>query len=157
MTFSLTVPTNQEFSGTPVTPSNQFQRTISWPVPGIKYRPPLTLTYEKHRTFVEQFRMTLAGWQKPMFGPIHCLQKNQSLFHANQAHGNISLISNASVQKSKQSSFAWILAHGLCPLWRGVRLAPGPAADIYSGRAEAFGLLAGLMFLQHYIHSYGPH
>jgi len=38
-------------------------------------------------------------------------------------------------------------------MWRGVGLAPG---DIYSGRAEAFGMLAALIFLQHYVNSYGP-
>jgi len=41
-------------------------------------------------------------------------------------------------------------------LWSGVGLAPGHAKDIYSGRAEAFGILAGLLFLQHYITSYNP-
>jgi len=155
MTFTLTVPTNQEFSGTPVTPSDQHQRIISWPVPGVEYWPPPTTHYDQHCTIVEQFRTTLDGWQKPLFGPIRRIQQTPRLYQANQAHGNISLISDASVQKSKQSGFAWILAHGQSPLWRGVGLAPGPAADIYSGRAEAFGLLAGLTFLQHYIHSYG--
>jgi len=156
MTFSLTVPTNQEFNGTPVTPSDKAQRTISRPIPGIEYRPPTTLRHDNHRTLVEQFRTMLAGWQKPLFGPIRRLQPNPSLLQVTQARGNISLISDASVQKTKQSGFAWILAHGHRPLWRGVGLAPGPAADIYSGRAEAFGLLAGLTFLQYYIHSYGP-
>ncbi len=156
MTFTLTVPTNQEFSGTSVTPSNQHQRIISWPVPGIEYRPPPTAHYDQYRTIVEQFRMTLDSWQKLMFGPICRIQPTPCLYQANQAHGNISLISDASVQKSKQSGFTWIIAHGQSPMWCGVGLAPGPAADIYSGRAEAFGLLAGLTFLQHYIHSYGP-
>jgi len=36
------------------------------------------------------------------------------------------------------------------PLWRGVGLAPH-ADDMYSGRAEAFGLLAGLIFIQSYL------
>jgi len=37
-----------------------------------------------------------------------------------------------------------------------VGLAPGNAEDMYSGQAEAFGLLATLLFLAHYIESYGP-
>jgi len=48
MAFSLMVPTNQEFNGSPVTPSDQFQRTISLPVPGIEYRPPLTPIHNHH-------------------------------------------------------------------------------------------------------------
>jgi len=66
----------------------------------------------------------------------------------------IILVSNASVQKSKQSSFAWIITHDTTTLWKGIGLAPGTDEDIYSGRAEAFGLLAGLLFIQHYIKSY---
>jgi len=41
-------------------------------------------------------------------------------------------------------------------LWKGVGLAPGTADDMYSGRAEAFGLLAALLFLAHYIESFEP-
>jgi len=146
MAFSITVPTNQEFRGPPVTPSDRFQRIISTPVPGIEYQPPASPQYNCHRTFVEQSRTTLDKWQKPLFGPIRRIRPTPSLLQANQARRIISLISDASVQKSKQSGFAWILAQGPCPLWHGVGLAPGPATDIYSGRAEAFGLLAGLTF-----------
>jgi len=66
------------------------------------------------------------------------------------------LVSDASMQNSKQSSFAWVINHKDTKLWQGVGIAPGPAADIYSGRAEAFGLIAGLTFLQHYVESYKP-
>jgi len=65
------------------------------------------------------------------------------------------LVSDASVQKSKHSGFAWVISQDDLVLWKGVGLAPGMADDIYSGRAEAFGLLAGLTFLKHYIASYG--
>jgi len=57
------------------------------------------------------------------------------------------IISNASVQKTKQSSFAWVIAQDDQSLWKGVGLAPGTADNMYSGRAEAFGLLAALLFL----------
>jgi len=46
--------------------------------------------------------------------------------------------------------------HETTALWKGVGLAPGNVEDIYSGQAEAFGLLAGFLFLQHYIKSYNP-
>jgi len=65
-------------------------------------------------------------------------------------------VSDASVQKTKQSGFAWVIAHDDRPLWKGAGLAPGNADDMYSGRAEAFGLLAALLFLAHYIDSYRP-
>jgi len=71
-----------------------------------------------------------------------------------QAHGLILLVSDASVQKNKQSGFAWVITNRTTPLWRGVGLAPGPAEDMYSGRAEAFGLLAGLIFIQSYLEQY---
>jgi len=35
-------------------------------------------------------------------------------------------------------------------------LTPGSAEDMYSGQVEAFGLLAGLTFLQYYISCYAP-
>jgi len=156
MTFSLTIPTNQDFIRPPVTPSDKFQRTVALPVLGIEYRLPLTPIHSHHCSLITQFRMTLAIWQKPMCGPICQLQPTPSLLLANHARGIISLISDASVQKSKQSGFAWILAHGTSPLWQGVGLAPGPAGDIFSCQAEAFGLLAGLTFLRHYIQCYEP-
>jgi len=67
------------------------------------------------------------------------------------------IVSDASVQRNKQSGFAWMIAHENTPLWKGVGLAPGQAEDIYSGRAEAFGLIVGLTFLQYYISCYGQH
>jgi len=67
----------------------------------------------------------------------------------------ISLISNALVQKNKQSGFTWVISHHAQPLWKGIGLALGHASEIYSRRAEAFGLLASLTFLQYYISCYG--
>jgi len=57
----------------------------------------------------------------------------------------------------KQSGFAWVIAQEDRPLWKGVSLAPGMEDNLYSGQAEAFGLLAALLFLAHYIDSFGPH
>jgi len=54
------------------------------------------------------------------------------------------------------SSFVWVITTDDRTFWRGVGLALGCADDMFSGRAEAFGLLAALLFLQHYVASYGP-
>jgi len=71
-------------------------------------------------------------------------------------YGTITLVSDASVQNSKQSGFAWVITHKAMTLWKGVGVAPGPTDDIYSGRAKAFGLITSLTFLQHYVQSYKP-
>jgi len=70
------------------------------------------------------------------------------------AQGLLSLVSDASVQKNKQSGFAWVITNKNTTMWRGVGLAPGHAEDMYSGWAEAFGLLAGLLFIQSYLSYY---
>jgi len=67
------------------------------------------------------------------------------------------LVSNALVQKTKQSGFAWVIAYENQPLWKGIRLAPGTADNIYSGCAKAFGLVAGLTFMHYYITCYSHH
>ena len=41
-------------------------------------------------------------------------------------------------------------------MWKGVGLAPGTEDDMYSGRAEAFGLMAAILFFAHYVESFGP-
>ncbi len=66
------------------------------------------------------------------------------------------IVSNASVQKSSHSGFAWILAQATDPLWCGQGLAPGPVDDIHSGQAEAMGLLTALLFLSYYVKWYEP-
>jgi len=58
--------------------------------------------------------------------------------------------------EDQKSGFAWVIAHNDRSLWKGVSLAPGTADDMYSGRAEAFGLLAALLFLAHYVKSFDP-
>jgi len=68
----------------------------------------------------------------------------------------ILIVSNASVQNNGYSGFAWVIAHDATPLWRGLGLAPGPADNMYSGRAEAFGLFAAISFLQYYLSCYSP-
>ncbi len=55
-----------------------------------------------------------------------------------------------------QSGFAWIITHKTSQLWHRHGLAPGPAEDIHSGQAEAFGILAALIFIQYYLSCYCP-
>jgi len=68
----------------------------------------------------------------------------------------IMIVSDASVQNNGQSVFMWVIANHATPLWRSMGLAPGPAEDMYSGRAEAFGVLAVVSFLQFYILCFQP-
>jgi len=156
MKFSITVPTNQQFEGYPVTPYDDAHCTIFLPVPPIRNQVPLDQHHNYHETITAQFRATLQPWQRPLFGPIHCHQPTNTILKTNRNLGTLTLVSDASVQNSKQSGFAWVITHKATKLWRGVGIAPGPAEDIYSGRAEAFGLIAGLTFLKHYVDSYEP-
>jgi len=68
----------------------------------------------------------------------------------------ITIVSDASMQKDKHSGFAWVIAHQDIKLWTGVGLSPGAVEDMHSGQAKAFGMLAALLFMQHYVNSYGP-
>jgi len=69
------------------------------------------------------------------------------------------IVSDASVQKNGHGGFAWIIAQNTTLLWQGMGLAPGPEEDSYSGRAEAYGLLAALTFCTFYFGCYDapPH
>jgi len=66
----------------------------------------------------------------------------------------ITIVSNASMQKDKQTGFAWVIAYQDTKLWMGVGIALGMAEDMHSGQAEAFAMLAVLIFMQHYVQSY---
>jgi len=154
LTFSPTIPTNQTFAGPPVTPFDTYHRIIKLPIPNLPDDTTIMSPRWSYKSLITQFRTTLAPWQRPLFGPIKQMQPTYSLREVSRTNLPILLVSNASVQKNKQSSFAWILSHDTTTLWKGVGLAPGTTEDIYSGRAEAFGLLAGLLFIQHYIESY---
>jgi len=74
----------------------------------------------------------------------------------NQMKEALMIVSDASMQKDKNSGFAWVIANQATKLWTGVKLAPGAVDNIYSGWVKAFGMLAALLFLQHYIQNYGP-
>jgi len=155
LTFSATIPTNQGFEGTPVTPTDKYCRIIPLPMAPLDHRPPDPTQWMSFTSVVDQFRQNLAPWQRPLFGPITKCQPTPAMHSICMNQGLISLVSDASVQKTKQSGFAWVITNKTITLWKGVGLAPGNAEDMYSGRAEAFGLLAGLIFLQSYLSYYG--
>jgi len=156
LTFTLTVPMNQPFNGPPVMPYDINNRMVTLPIPALPSNTTTTPNYPHHQTLTKQFCTTLAEWQKPLFGPIHRLQHNSALLlEISQAGKVISVISNALVQKSKQSGFAWVITNDTTTLWQGAGVAPGHEEDLYSGHAKAFGLIAGLTFLTFYITSYG--
>jgi len=152
--FSPTIPTNQQFQGPPVTPTDKYNRVVKLPVMNLPPCPAPLTQLSPHKLFIAQFRTILEPWQKPLFGSITQCHPTPMLRDCNQDHQPIILVSDASVQKNKQSSFAWVLTCQETTLWKGIGLTPGHTEDIYSGRAEAFGVLAGLLFLQHYITSY---
>jgi len=104
----------------------------------------------------EQFRHKLRMWQRPLFGSLRKTKSPNELYQQLMQQKPIMMVSDASVQKSGHSGFAWILAHEATQLWRGQGLAPGPAEDMHSGRAEAFGILAALTFIQYYLSCYTP-
>jgi len=156
LTFSLTVPTNQQFDGHPVMPYNDGHCIIHLPVSQLRCQEQPSNNSMYQKSITAQFRTMLQPRQQPLFRPIHKHQPTKAILQTSLNHGAITLVSDASVQNSKQSRFAWVITHKAMKLWKGVGVAPGPAEDIYLGRAEAFGLIAGLTFLQHYIKSYEP-
>ena len=139
-----------------MTPTDKYKRRIDLPIPTIQKADQIQRPLCAMRSISDQLRRTLKPWQKPLFGPIYKHQPTTLLRDLCRYKHTISIISDASVQKTKQSGFAWVIAHEDRPLWKGVGLAPGTADDMYSGRAEAFGLLAALLFLAHYIESFEP-
>jgi len=82
-----------------------------------------------------------------MFGTIRKFGPTYTLHNVLNTQQPVNIVSDALVQKCGHSGFAWVIAQQADILWRGQGLAPGPADDMHSGRAEAFGLLAALLFL----------
>jgi len=150
LTFSLTIPTNQEFNRPPVTPYDTQTHLVHTLIMHLPEPTPTIDSTTVIHLLVAQFHAQLEPWQKPLYGPIRKYKKTTYLNDLCKQNQTIILVSDASVQKNKQSGFAWILTNGEQNLWAGVRIAPGTAEDMYSGRAEAFSVLAGLLFFNYY-------
>jgi len=152
--FSPTVPTSLEFKGSPVTPLDPATGYIRLPVPPLPCDPPPPNSCKLYPTLQSQFRHELLPWQCELFGSIRKAGPTYKLHHLLQNTKSIMIVSDASVQKNGQSGFAWIIANEQVILWRGNGLAPGPSEDTYSGRAEAYGIFAALIFLRFYLTCY---
>jgi len=92
----------------------------------------------------------------PPFGSLRKTKSPNDLHQQLMQQKPIMVVSNASVQKSGHSGFAWTIVHEATQLWWGQGLAPGPEEDMHSRRAEAFGILAALTFIQYYLSCYTP-
>ena len=154
--FSPTVPTTRPFEGPPITPIDPTTGQVALPVVQVDTTLNVASTPHCFRTIQEQFRNQLRTWQRPLFGSLRKSKSPNALYQQLSQQNSVMLVSDASVQKLGQSGFAWIVAHDANHLWRGQGLAPGPVEDMHSGRAEAFGILAALIFLQHYMSCYPP-
>jgi len=152
--FSPTVPSSLPFQGPPVTPLDPTMGYIRLPVPCAPTEPTGTPLQRQAATIQQQFRSSLQPWQRILFGSLRKAGSTNTLLNHLRAANTLILVSDASVQKDGQSGFAWILAHHHATLWRGSGLAPGPAEDMHSGRAEAFGILAASQFLAYYVSCY---
>ncbi len=65
----------------------------------------------------------------------------------------ISIVSDASMNAASNSCFAWEITTTTSE-WTGTGPVPGLADDNHIGRAEAYGVLAALQFLHHYLTHY---
>jgi len=153
--FLPTIPTTIPFSGPPVTPHDPNIGHVPLPIAAVNPAPS-SRQPEHFATIQKQFRHQLSPWQRPLFGSLRKSHPTNTLYQRLHDKRTLTVVSDASVQKNGHSGFAWIIADDADPLWRGQGLAPGPEDDIHSGRAEAMGLLAALIFLRYYISCYEP-
>ncbi len=154
--FSPTVPTLLDFLGPPITPLDPTIGQVRLPIVTLAAPAPPPPSIPFYYTLQQQFRATLPSWQLTMYGSLKKAYSNKTLYNKLVNKQPIIIVSDASVQNNGQSGFAWVIAHHAMPLWHGMGLAPGPEEDMYSGRAEAFGVLAAITFLQFYAHCYQP-
>ncbi len=92
-------------------------------------------------------------WAVPLWHCIHPTAPVDALLLLLQRQKTLIISSDASVDAAKHSCCAWSI-YGEVTIWQGKGIVPGNCDDTYSGRSEAFGLLAALMFLQHYLNQF---
>jgi len=153
--FSPTIPTALTFMGAPVTPIDTTTGYVNLPIPWLPQPSPPPATYPTFSTIQKQFRDSLLPWQRPLFGSLRKAHSVNTMYALFQKSTRLIIVSDASVQKNGQSGFAWVIAQDTNPIWRGAGIAPGLEDDIYSGRAEAYGLLAAITFVTYYVSCYG--
>jgi len=152
--FSPTIPTTLPFVGAPVTPVDMNTGYVNLPIPPLPMPPSTIESFPTFSTIQQQFRASLPQWQCQLFRSLRKANSVNTLYTLFTASKTLMIVSNASVQKNGQSGFAWVIAQQHMPIWRGAGLAPGPEDDIYSGRAEAYGLLAAITFVTYYLSCY---
>jgi len=154
--FSPTIPTPTPFTGPPITPIDPTMGYVCLPIAQVALSTSEQTEPVAYQTLQQQFWSTLTSWQKLLLGNLCKLGPTYTLHNALHTQQQVKIVSDASIQKCGHSGFAWVISQQATILWRGQGLAPGPADDMHSGRAEAFGLLAALLFLRHYITCYDP-
>jgi len=154
MKFSPMVPTSMAFTGPPITPLDPNTGYIKLPMQPIELTKTAKPNITPGDTLARQFRQQMPQWQRPMFGSIRKAGNTKSLLRQFLAQRPLMIISDASVQKNGNSGFAWVIAQDASTMWHGLGLTPGPVEDMYSGRAEAYGLLAAVTFLQYYLKAF---
>jgi len=152
--FSPTVPTTLPFLGNPVTPIDTNTGYVNLPIPPLPQHSPQIDDLPTYSTLQKQFRQSIPPWKRQLFYSLRKARSTNTLHTLLKDSIKVMIVSDASVQKNGQSGFAWVLAHDAKPIWRGTGLAPGPEDDIYSGRAEAYGLLAAITFISYYVLCY---
>jgi len=150
--FSPTVPSETNFTGTPITPNETGY--VKLPTHPVEAQPVPHTDKRPVDRLARQFRRQLQDWQIPLFHSIRKAGSTNKLLQQILVKHPIMIVSDASVQKNGNSGFAWIIAQEANLLWRGMGIAPGPTEDMYSGRAEAYGLLAAVTFLQYYLNTF---
>jgi len=111
-------------------------------------------TFPTYRTIQKQFHASLLPWQTALFGTLRKANSINTLHRLLKSSITLMIVSDASVQKNNNSGFAWIIANNTQIIWQGTGHAPGPTEDIYSGRAEAYGLLATTIVVTYYVSCY---
>jgi len=155
--FSPTIPTDLPFMGPPVTPVDTNTGYVNLPIPPLPQPPTQNDSFPTYATIQKQFCQSIPQWQCQLYYSLRKAKLTNTLHALIKGSNKVMIVSDASVQKNGQSGFAWVLAHDAKPIWKGMGLAPGPDDDIYSGRAEAYGLLAAITFVSYYVSCYeGP-
>jgi len=154
MKFSPLAPMTLPFAGPPVMPIDPTTGYIKLPITPLPQLPMPSVILPAVHTIQKQFWASLCPWQLLLFGSLRKALLVNTMHNLLMNSVWLMIVSDASVQKNGKSGFVWVVAQNQTPIWRGASLAPGPETDIYSGRAEAFGLLAAITFVNYYVSCY---
>jgi len=120
--FSPTTPTSLPFQGPPVMPMDSTTGYICLPV--VCLPAASTTVQPSSSTIQNQFCASLLSWQCILFGSLQKAGSTNALLGYLCAYQQLTLVSNASMQKNGRSSFSWIIAHHHTMFWCSSSLAP---------------------------------